>query len=81
MRVAGVFAQTADFVLFVFLEVAFKPFDVAVALVGKDMGGQTIQEPAVVRSDQHAAGVVHDAFFQRAQGIDVKIVGRFVKNQ
>src|SRR3546814_10644269 len=46
-----------------------------------DLGGDAIEEPAVVRDDEHAAGELGDRFFQRAQGVDVEIVGRLVEQQ
>src|SRR5690606_34479649 len=47
-------AEAALLVLLVGLEVALEPFDVAVALEGEDVGGEAVQEPAVV-ADHHGA--------------------------
>jgi hypothetical protein len=62
-------------------EIAFEPFDMAVAFEGQDVGGQAIEEEAVVADDHGAAGEVFERFFQRAQGFDVEVVGRFVEQQ
>ena len=51
-------AKPAHFVFFVVLEIAFEPFDVALALEGKDMSGDAIEEPAIVADDDGAAGEI-----------------------
>ena len=48
MRDQGVGAQAALLVLFIGLEVALEPFDVAVALEGQNVRRKTVKEPAVV---------------------------------
>src|SRR5690606_12140068 len=45
-------------------KVAFAPVQLAVAFEGQDVRRQTIEEPAVVRGHHHAAGEVHDRFFE-----------------
>ena len=40
-------AESAFLVVFVVFEVAFEPFDVAVAFEGEDVGGDAVEEPAV----------------------------------
>src|SRR6266700_7335193 len=81
MRDDGVLPQPAHLVLLVVLEVAFEPFDVAVVLEGQDVGGDAVEEPAVVADDDGAAGEILQRLFQRAQGVDVEIVGRLVEQQ
>src|SRR5205085_9140529 len=56
-------------------------FDMAVALEGEDVGGEAVEEEAVVADDHRAAGKILDRFFQRAQGLDVEVVGRLVEQQ
>ena len=73
--------EPALLVFFVVLEVAFEPFDMAVAFEGEDVGGDAVEEPAVVADDHGAAGEILQRLFQRAQRIDVEIVGRFVEQQ
>ena len=53
----------------------------AVALEGEDMGGDAVQEPAVVRDHEGVAGELQQRIFQRAQGFDVEVVGRLVEQQ
>ena len=65
----------------VVLVVAFEPDHLAVAFERQDVGGDAVQEPAVMGDDHRAAREVHEGFFERAQGIDVEVVGRFVEEQ
>ena len=81
MRLIGVGAEASLLVHLVVLEVAFEPLDVAVAFEGQDVGGDAVEEPAVVRDDDRAAGEVEQRLFERAQGVDVEVVGRFVEQQ
>ncbi len=76
-----VLAEPAHLVLFIILEVALEPFDVAVALERQDMRRDAVEEPAIVADDDGAAGEILQRFFQRAQRIDVEIVGRLVEQQ
>ena len=73
--------EAALLVFLVILEVALEPFDVAVALEGEDMGGDAVEEPAIVADDHGATGIVLEGFFEGAQGIDVEVVGRLVEEQ
>src|SRR5688572_8070111 len=77
----GVDAEAALLVLLVILEVAFEPFDVAVALESEDVRGDAVEEPAVVADDDGTAGIILERLLQRAQGVDVEIVGRLVEQQ
>ena len=45
------------------------------------MGGDAVEEPAVVRDDHHAAAEVLEALFERAESGDVEVVGGFVEEQ
>src|SRR5512132_3478603 len=81
VRAGGFLTQAPDFVLFVRLEIAFEPLNVAVALEGKNVGGETIEEKAVVANDHGAAGEVLDRFLERTQSLDVEIVGRLVEQE
>ena len=73
--------QPSHLVLFVILEIAFEPFDMAVVLEGQHVGGDAVEEPAVMADDHGAAGKILQRLFQRAQRIDVEIVGGFVEQQ
>ena len=73
--------EPALLVLLVVGEVALEPLDMRVALEGQDVRGDAVQEEAVVRDDDGAAGVVGERVFQRAQGLDVEVVGGLVEQQ
>ncbi len=81
VRLVGVDAEAFAALLFVGLEVAFAPVDVAVAFEGEDVRGDAVQKPAVVADHDHAAGVVEDRLFERPQRIDVEVVGRLVEQE
>src|SRR3954471_10922052 len=72
----GFFALAPLEVFHVVLEVALEPYDFRVAFESQNVGGDAIQEPAVVRYDNCAAGEGEQCLFQRAQGFDVQVVGR-----
>ncbi len=61
--------------------IALKPADSAVALKGEDVGRHAVEEPAVVADDHHAAAEIGNAFFERAQGAHIEIVGGFVEQE
>ena len=65
----------------VVLEVALEPFDMAVAFEREDVGRDAVEEPAIVADDDGAAGEILQRLFERAQRIDVEIVGRLVEQQ
>ena len=65
----------------VVLVVAFEPDDLAVALEGQHVRGDAIEEPAIVADDDGAAGEVEQRLLERAQRVDVEIVGRLVEQQ
>src|SRR3954471_4318774 len=75
MRDDGVLSQPAHLVLFIVLEIALEPLDVAFALERQHMGGDAVEKPAVVADDHRAAGEILQRLFKGAQGIDVEIVG------
>ncbi len=74
-------AQAAEFVCLVHFEIAFEPFDVAVAFEGEDVGGEAVEEEAVVADDDGAAGEVFKGFFECAERFDVEVVGGFVEEE
>ena len=81
MRTGGFFTQTTDFVLFIGFEVAFEPFNMAVAFERKDVRRQTIEEETVVRDNHGATGEAFQRLFKRGQRFGIKIVGRFVEQE
>ena len=52
-----------------------------VAFERQDVGRDAIQEPAVMRDDEGVARELQQRIFQRTQGFDVQVVGRFVEQQ
>src|SRR5579863_2108147 len=81
LRNDGVCAQPPHFVFLVVLEIALEPFDIAVAFEGEDVGGDPVEEPAIVADDHGATGEILQGLFDRAQRVDVEIVGRLVEQQ
>src|SRR6478609_6014171 len=81
MRNDAVLAEPAHLVLLVVLEVALEPFDMAVAFEGQDVGRDAVEEPAIMADDDGAAGEILQSLFERAQRVDVEVVGRFVEQQ
>src|SRR5436190_3179340 len=53
----------------------------AVALESEDMGGEAVEEEAVVADDHGAAGEILQRLLERAQGLDVEVVGRLVEQK
>src|SRR5437868_11643751 len=81
VRDGGIDAEPPLLVLLVIGEIALEPFDVALALERQHVGGDAVQEPAVVADDDRAAGEILERLFERAQRVDVEIVGRLVEQQ
>ena len=79
MRTVGLRAKTAPLVFLIGLEIAFEPFDMAVALEGEDVGRQAVEEEAVVADDHGASGEILERILERAKGLDVEVVGRLVE--
>ena len=81
VRLVGVRAEAALPIGLVVLVVAFEPHDLAVALEGEHVRGDAVEEPAIVADDDGAAGEVEQRLLERAQRVDVEIVGRLVEQQ
>src|SRR5687767_6721550 len=74
-------AEAPAAIRFVVLIVPLEPDDTAVAFEREDVRGDAIQEPAIVADDDGAAGVIEQRLFQRAQRVDVEVVGRLVEQE
>src|SRR5262249_2098181 len=72
-------AEAALLVFLIVGEVALEPLHVALPLEGEHVGGDAIEEPAVVADDDRAAGEILERLFERTQGVDVEIVGGLVE--
>src|SRR6266403_1821977 len=81
VRDDGILPQPAHLVFFIILEITFEPFDMAVAFECQDVGGDAVEEPAVVADSHDATGEILQRLFESAQCIDVEIVGRLVEQQ
>ena len=50
----------------------------SVVLEGQDVGGDAVQEPAVVRDDKRGARKARDRILQRAQRLHIQVVLRLI---
>src|SRR5207342_2898909 len=74
-------AEAALLVFLVLAVVAREELHVRIAFEGEDVGGDAVEEPAVMGNHHHAAGELEQRVFQRAQRLDVEVVGGFVEQQ
>ena len=81
MRLVGFRTEPAVPVRLVVLVVSLEPHDLAVPLEGEHVRGEAIEEPAVVADDHCAPGKRQQRLLERAQRVDVEVVGRFVQEQ
>src|ERR1700757_4277158 len=76
-------SEPFDFVLLVGSEVALEPeplgLVVVVALPRQDVSARPVEEPAVVGNHHRAAGELLQRVLQRAQRLDVEVVGWLVE--
>src|SRR5438552_18039807 len=68
----GLGAEAAAAVGLVVLVVALEPFHAALALEGEDVGGDEVEEPAVVADDDGAACEIDERLLERAPRVDVE---------
>ena len=81
VRLIRVNAQATLLVGFVVVIIAFEPFDMAVAFERQHVGGDAVQEPAVMADDHGAAGKFLQRRFQRPQRVDIQIVGGLIEQK
>src|SRR4029079_5238737 len=81
VRLGCFFALAPLQVFHVVLEVALEPYDFRVAFESQNVGGDAVQEPAIVRYDNCAARIGEQGFFEGTQRLDVEIVGGLVQHQ
>src|SRR5207249_909067 len=74
-------AEAAAAVGLVVLVVAREPCHAALALEGQDVGGDAVEEPAVVTDDDGAAREIDERILERAQRVDVEVVGGLVEEE
>src|SRR3546814_3579634 len=81
MRSRTFLAEAALLVGLVLVVVAGEELGVRVAFERNDVGGDAVEEPAVMRDHDRRTGEFQQRVFQRAQGFHVQVVGRFVEQQ
>jgi hypothetical protein len=81
VRLVGVGAKTPVPIGLVVLIVPLEPHHFAVPFEREHVRRDSIQKPPVVADDDRAAGVAEQRLFERAQRIDVEVVGRLVEQQ
>jgi len=74
VRLRAFFTQTLTLISLILLVVAVEEVPVRIAFRREDVGGDAVEEPAVVRDHQHAAGEFEQRIFQRAQRFHVVVV-------
>src|SRR3954464_4649275 len=79
VRTSGLRTETLDLVGLVGLEVALEPVPAGGvllgALVGEDVRRDPVEKPPVVGDDHGAAGELEQGVLERAEGLDVEVVG------
>ena len=73
--------EAFSLVHFVFRIVAIEEEHVAIAFKCKDMGANTVEEPAVVANHHSTACKRFQTFLKRTERVHVDVVGRFVEQQ
>src|SRR5258708_1345672 len=81
MGLVGLGAQAAVPVGLVVLVVPLEPDGGAVPLEGEHVRRDPVEEPAVVADDDDAAAELQERVLERAQRVDVEVVGRLVEEQ
>jgi len=79
VRLISVLTKAFLAILFVLRIIPLEPDHLTIAFESEDVGGNTIEEPAVVADDHSTSGEILDSFFKSSQGVDVEIVGRFIE--
>src|SRR6185436_18417962 len=81
VRLVGLGAQAALAVGLVRLVVALEPDHLGFPIEGEDVGGDAVQEPAVVADDHRAARELEERLLESPQGVDVQVVRRLVEQE
>src|SRR5581483_8571827 len=77
----GLRAETLVTVRLVVAEVALEPHDLRVPLEREHVRRDAVEEPAVVADDDRAARELEERVLERAEGVDVEVVGGLVEQQ
>src|SRR5258707_11322887 len=81
VRLIGCGAEPALPIGFIVLIIALEPHDLAVAFEREHVRRDAIEKPAIVADDDGAAREVEERLLERAQRVDVEVVGRLVEEQ
>src|SRR3954469_14062118 len=79
VRLIGLRAKTTMAVGLVILVVAFEPDHLAVAFEGEHVGGDAVEEPAIVADDDGTAAKREQRLLESAKSVDVQIVRGLVE--
>ena len=71
-------SETSIPVRFIIGKISFKPDDFTVPLECKDMGGYSVEKPAVMADHQDTTGENFQGIFQSPHGVYIEIVRGFV---
>src|SRR3990172_10740372 len=74
VRLVGGNAESLLPVFFILRVITVEPDDLAISFKCKDMRGDTVEEPAIVRYNDCTSGKVHQRFFQSAKSIYVQVI-------
>ena len=77
----SVIAETFLAVFLVFGVATLEKVNLRVALKGKDMSTNTVEEPAVVADNHSTAGEVLKTLLQSPHSVDIDVVCRLVEEQ
>ena len=81
MRLVGGGAEASVAVGLVILVIPLEPHDLALAFERQHMGGDAVEEPAVVADDDDTTRKLQQRLFQGSKRVDVEVVGRLVEQQ
>lgn len=74
-------AESSCLVDFIFRVTSLEEEDLAIALEGKDVGTDAVEEPTVVTDDHGTTGESFETFLQGTEGVHVDVVGRLIEEQ
>src|SRR5262245_51857959 len=81
MRPVGLRTEPPTTIGFIVLVIALEPYDAAVTFESEHVCRDAIEEPAVVADHHGTACVVDERFFERAERVDVQVVGWLVEQR
>jgi hypothetical protein len=77
--------KSLNFIGLIGLKVSFEPIPIRRVVdcpfVGKDVGSDSVKEPAVVGDNHGTTGKLEKSVLERRQRFDIEVVGRFVEKQ